>query len=311
MSAALLVGALPAAFAQKSEPVAPAKTENAQKRQRLIKIKNVQSALVAYQLDPQHNARPLALGPLDKVAAKTDEKGTFDLPEGIEQIVSVDPQNVLLVSYQSGNDESIRRLQELIDVLDQPLRQVEIEATVVQVTPEDARDFGIMPSAGNGAMRNPTEVVAPLTAQLGYVRNNFAARLNALIADGRAKVIAAPRVTAINNMSATLGAKVEIGPLTDGKRTYNFAPSGVDLRITPTINGDDTVTLLIDAASLLKTKYEATSIVNVRDGDTMALMGFSSLFAPAGVINPPNMVIFVTARIIRRAGDDELVGPGK
>ncbi len=315
LGAALLVGATSTAFAQNDETPAPAKTERAQVKTHLIKIKNLPSAIVAYTLDPKHNPRPLGLGENNVVwfAEKpdTEEKGTFELPGDITQIVSIDPQNVILVA--GGSDQDIRRLMELIDVLDQPLRQVEIEAQIIQITPEDAREFGITPAEKrNGAAQDATQMVVPLTPQLGFVRNNFTAKLNKLIADDKVKVLAAPRVTTINNLSATLRANTGSAPSTDPKRPFASREMGADLKLTPTINGDDTITLLIDAAALLEAKSNVTSIINLRDGDTFALAGLSSLFAPADAVDPPNIVVFVTARIIRRVADDvNIVTPGK
>src|SRR4028118_1911209 len=64
----------------------------------------------------------------------------FTLPEGIDQMVAIDPQNALLVY---GTEEGLRELEALIAFLDRPLRQVEIEAQFVQVNTQDVNQFGI------------------------------------------------------------------------------------------------------------------------------------------------------------------------
>ena len=303
LAVAAVVAAPSIVFAQETEPPALVKMResDSQNRQRLVKIKNLPSAMIVYMLDPKNNPRPAGVA-ADK-SDKPDEKGTFDLPGSITQIVSVDPQNVLLI--KGGSDEDIRRLLELIDVLDQPMRQVELEAQCVQVSLDDARLFGIEFPRNESVVlrRNPGEKL-PVGFNIGSIRNNFTARLNALVANNRAKIITAPRVTALNNLSATMEMKVDIGTLSDGKRTFTFEPVGAKLTITPTINGDDTVTLLISADSKDNADSKLSAIANVRDGDTIALSGLSSLFAPAGAIESPNVLIFLTARILRRAGDD-------
>ena len=279
--------------------------------------------------------------------------GSFDLPGDIQQIVSVDPQNVLLVA--GGSDEDIRRLQELIDVLDQPLRQVEIEAQFVELRSQDARSFGIDFSTARGNFDAATTGLAsdpvPGAFQIGFVRNNFTARLNALIADNRAKVITAPRVTAINNLTASLfSTESRALILTQVSQNINgnqqagqnllFINSTTGLTVTPTINGDDTVTVLMrptvttsDGAGALATRTSRTleTIANVRDGDTIALGGLKAvsnsrqnykvpllgdipfiggLFRSKTITeNESELIIFLTARIIRRAGDDIIV-PG-
>ena len=325
LGAAASLFAMPNVFAQTTGPTAPAapvQTVPNAKKVRIIKTKNAPSALLAYQIDPAHNPPPMMLqatgkpgstfyGNLngDKADGKIEDrpKGAFDLPGDIEQVISVDPQNVLL--SVGGSDEDFQRLQELVDVLDQPLRQVEIEAQFIEVSPEDARQFGIDFSTkdADGAQAETEDAPKQTRAmpRIGFVRNNFTARLNALIAANRAKIITAPRVTAINNLSASLGAEERFSVLSKDKRSLTFLSRGANLEVTPTINGDDTVTLLITSSGKGETAKVpgVTIIANVRDGDTFALGGLSPLFAGAGNSTPPNMLVFVTARIIRRAGD--------
>ena len=79
--------------------------------------------LTRISLDPKLNARPVDLGDMNinQFGAQRDEedKGAFTLVGDIEPIVSVDAQYVILVTGVSKAD--MRRLNELIDVLDQPL----------------------------------------------------------------------------------------------------------------------------------------------------------------------------------------------
>ena len=276
--------------------------------------------------------------------------GNFNLPDGIEQVVSVDPQNVLLVAYEDGNDEAVRQLEDLITVLDQPLRQVEIEAQFVELQSQDARAFGIDFSTSRGNFDAATTgfASAPVQGafQIGFVRNTFTARLNALVADNRAKIITAPRVTAINNLTANLtsterrtliltSVAQNIGGGQQAAQQLLFIDTQTGLTVTPTINGDDTITVLMrpqvstqDGTSGLGTitRRELTTIANVRDGDTIALGGLRvvrntaqnyrvPLLADIPLIgrlfqsrtiteNESELIIFLTARIIRRAGSD-------
>ena len=280
--------------------------------------------------------------------------GSFELPGDIEQIVSVDPQNVLLVA--GGSDEDIRRLQELIDVLDQPLRQVEIEAQFVELSTQDAQTFGIDFSTSRGNFDASTTGFAaqPQTGsvQIGFVRNNFQARLSALIAANRAKAITAPRVTAINNLTATLSSS-ETRPLLLNTVQQNIAggqqqgqtllgiTSTTQLTVTPTINGDDTITVLMqptvqtqDGTGGFSTQRsrQLITVANVRDGDTIALGGLKTantqrqnykvpilgdipliggLFrSKTDSDNETELIIFLRAKIVRRAGDNVGAVPG-
>ena len=400
------------------------------RRQKTIKIKNVASAIIAYQLDPANNPSPIQLeeakrsnrgylkgtdatnalaGTGDDASAgfntfnqndfaqtRTNPylsnsassqvrpqvrssaqfggngnnnnnnnnrgggggnnnqnggaNGSFSLPDGIEQIVSVDPQNVLLIAYEEGSEQSVRDLQELIDVLDQPLRQVEIEAQFVELQSQAASAFGIDFSTSRGNFDAATTgfASAPVAGafQIGFVRNNFTARLNALVADNKAKVITAPRVTAINNLTATLtstetrsliltSVAQNIGGGQQQAQQLLFINTVTGLTVTPTINGDDTVTVLMrprvssqDGTTGLgtRTTRELVTVANVRDGDTIALGGLKvvrnrsinykvpllgdipfigGLFKSKTLSEDESeLIIFLTARIVRRAGDD-------
>lgn len=279
--------------------------------------------------------------------------GSFDLPGDIQQLVSVDPQNVLLVA--GGTEEDIRRLQELIDVLDQPLRQVEIEAQFIDLQTQDATAFGIDFSTSRGNVDASTTGLASAPVQgsfqVGFARGNFQARLNALIADNRAKLITAPRVTAINNLTATL-VSTERRPLIltsvsqniGGQQAQNqrliFVSTTVGLTVTPTINGDDTITVALqpevsnqDGSTGLGniTQRRLLTIANVRDGDTIVLGGLKRLTTSRQNFKVPllgdipligglfrsktvsdtesELIIFLTAKIVRRVGDDVAV-PG-
>ena len=282
--------------------------------------------------------------------------GTFDLPGDIQQILSVDPQNVLLVA--GGSDEDVRNLQNLIDVLDQPLRQVEIEAQFVELSTQDSRALGVNFTTSRGNFDASSNL--PLTIQgtpvagsisVGFVRGNFQTRLDALIANNRAKVITAPRVTAINNLTATLQSQ-ETRPLILTTVQQNIGggqqagqnligiTNTIGLTVTPTINGDDTVTVLMEPRVTtqsgntglgVQTSRFLRTIANVRDGDTIALGGLKRVSNERNNTKIPllgdlpligglfrsstlsetetELIVFLTARIVRRAGDDGIV-PG-
>lgn len=283
--------------------------------------------------------------------AQGGAQGTFELPGDIQQLVSVDPQNVLLVA--GGSDEDLRRLQSLVDVLDQPLRQVEIEAQFIDLTTNDARSFGIDFSTSRGNIDAATTGFAsgpvPGSIQIGFVRGNFQARLNALVANNRAKVITAPRVTAINNLTASLesnqsrpliltSVSQNIGGQQAQAQQLLFITTRVGLTVTPTINGDDTITVAMapeistqDGSTGLGniTVRRVRTIANVRDGDTIVLGGLKQLTNNRSNFRVPlladipligglfrsrninetetELVVFLTARIVRRAGDDTIV----
>lgn len=301
LGASLVAGASSVAFAQTVEQVAPAKIEAADKKARAIKIVNVPSALIAYWLDPAHNPRPLILG-AGELPQPTD-KGAFDLPDGISQIVSIDGQNLVLIR---GTSESLRQVAELIEILDQPLRQVQLEAQFVEMSKADFKTFGFDFSGSEEATPQ---------IEFGFVRNNFTARLNALIAGGNAKIIWAPPVTAINALNARIISSAR--EVVDGK------PVTVtnDYRITPTLNGDGTLTVSFKITENENNEADEigrSTIANLHDGDAIALLGVISaqyhMDNRIAVVDTKNLrptdperviVVFLTGRVIRSADETQ------
>ena len=273
----------------------------------------------------------------------------FSLPTGVESLVAIDPQNALLVV---GTPEGIQQLEQIIGFLDRPLRQVEIEAQFVTVGTTDLAQFGIDFTSSNGPFRLNTTGRAPAASpgsiSVGFVRNNFRATLTALESRGRSKTVSAPRVTAINNLTATIESNTETpflltsvtsnlnGTNNDSQDLLTLTTT-VGLTVTPTINNDDTITVVMSPtveatapptiAGIPGTTTSNTidTIANLKDGDTIALGGLRTKANSTTKTGVPilrnipllgklfesnnkseietELIIFVTARIIRRIDD--------
>ncbi len=291
---------------------------------RAIRVQNVPPSMIAYQLDTQHNKMPVFFNvpwsPPPKYVANfkgtKPAKGPFDLPDGVHLAAS-DEQNLLFVA--GANAEGIAQLQELVSFLDQPMRRVEIEAQIVELSAEDIKQFGIdfpAPKDGTPAI--------PGAFQVGFVRNNFQERLDKLVEAGVAKTSSTQPLTIINNTS--LAVSLRSGPIDNTGANQSkplVAPAeGSDtiLNFTPTINGDDTITVLMGIATLPNNinRSGLETIANVRDGDTIALGGLKQSLIPnkvptlediplisflgrsKTVVDSERMtLVFVTARILR------------
>ena len=75
------------------------------------------------------------------------------------------------------------------------------------------------------------------------------------------------------------------------------------MQLTPTINNDNTITVLIENSIQMPGDPATTggqklqSVANVRDGETIALAGFDDIESGQSTLT------FLTARIIRRADE--------
>lgn len=277
--------------------------------------------------------------------------GGFDLPEGVDRIIAVEPQNALLVF---GTTEGVNRLQEIVSILDQPLRQVEIEAQFVTISSAEARNLGVSFSGSNGTFSLTRPNTGGGSTVLGFVRGNFQATLSALISKNRLKVVQSPRVTAINNLTAsllsttrtpiilqTINTNVNNGINQQTAQRLIYINTSIGLTVRPTINNDDTITVVMQPEVSTQTDVgnavgapqvntqKVQTVANVRDGDTIALGGLRTktiirnkdripVLSKIPLIgqfftnvtntdSDTDLIIFVTARIIRRADDNTAV----
>lgn len=264
---------------------------------RAIRVKNAPPSLIAWQLDPKNNAMPaffnVPYAPPIKYAADYKEpervKGPFDLPDGV-RVAAADEQNLLFVA--GADTQQIARLQELVDILDQPLRQVEIKAQLVELPVAELKQSGL---GADAATPDAPGVAAPVTGalQLGFERGDFQGRITELVEAGNAKVLSTEPLKITNNTG--LAVSLRFGPIDNTGANQNKLPpapkegSDTILTLTPTINGDDTITVLMDIATLPATINPSglTTVANLRDGQTIALTGLQSSAFPRETNAPP------------------------
>lgn len=193
--------------------------------------------------------------------------------------------NSLIVTDVRENIDAIRQL---VAILDQPEPQVEIEARIVVATRNFSRDVGIQLSGlvvgarGSGAQGGtlPTGATTPGVPVPGGVPDRSpdnslfssipntviglttgvfgTAQINMLISageqKGQAKVIATPRVTALNNREAIIESKTQIpivtvqpGQAAGGAviATTTYVDVPLKLQITPQITDEGTIVLQV------------------------------------------------------------------
>lgn len=237
--------------------------------------------------------------------------------------IEIDPRsNSLIVTDVAAN---IAAIKQLVAILDQPEPQVEIEARIVVASRNFSRDIGVQLTAllsgargsgiGGGTLPDtPAGVRLPLTPNpnitndlmskiantaIGLTTGVFGtAQLSAIISageqKGQAKVIATPRVTAVNNEAAEIKSSTKIpittiqpGSGTGGAliATTTYVDVPLRLAITPQITDQGTVILTVTAensstatvvggaqAPAINTQSMQTKVV-VPDGGTTVVGG--------------------------------------
>ena len=321
------------AFAQPNVSTPTAKTETTTldaATWRAIHVRNVRPSLIAWQLDGAHNVMPAFLNvpyiaPMKQsvdLNAPERVNGPFGLPEGV-QLAASDERNLLFVA--GADAAQIAQLQESVEVLDQPLRHTELEAQFVELSAKDAEAFGI---ASDAATPGAPALQAPQTGkfQVGFVREDFQKRIDKLVKDDKATIVSTQPQNIINNTG--LAISLRSGPIDNTGANQNKAPlapkdgSDTIITLTPTINGDDTITVLMNIATAPENMNPAglMTVANVRDGQTIALTGlpasvlphqapkvqnvggipfYSELFQSKTAKDDRVTLIFVSARVVR------------
>jgi type IV pilus assembly protein PilQ len=218
----------------------------------------------------------------------------------------------------SGPPTGCARIKALLADLDTPQQQVTLEAKVIAINKAKTKDLGIdwswdltpqypevktiaAVSDSNGKVTEPSNTTITRKTNKGTIKFGgspsgvpyefyYQAKINALISNGNAKILASPKLTTINSKEARILIGDRIPVLTekveDGKTTttVEYIDVGIKLTYTPTITDDGTVTakvhtevstptLVSDIKNYRITTREAETTVCMKDGETMVIGG--------------------------------------
>jgi len=243
--------------------------------------------------------------------------------------------NTLIVTDVKENIDSIRRL---VELLDQPEPQVEIETRVVVANRTFSRDLGVqlnaivLSSRGGNIGLNTAPGYAPATGQqntigfrpggipqgilnpagglgagnpntvIGLTTGIFGtAQISALItaaeSKGQAKIVATPRVTALNNRPAQIESGSQIPVVTPQQTsgsnavlfTTTFVSVPLRLSVTPQITDAGTVILHVtvenNSVNLTLTNSLGTPGVDTQRMSTEVLVPDGGTTVMGGVLN--------------------------
>lgn len=255
-------------------------------------------------------------------ARATELKKALDpIATGLKlKVEADDTSNALLFT---GSPAGLDRIKGIIADLDLPQKQVELEAQVVAISKTNTKDLGIdwswdktptfpeyepatygwvqNPNTGTYEWRqtNPATVTRPAnTGVIRYGRSPeglpyefyYQAKINALVSNGNAKVLAKPKVSTVNGKEAriligdripVLVEKTDNGKTTD---TVEYVDAGIKLTYTPRVNSDGSIsasvrtevsspTMVAEMKNYKITTREADTNVCVKDGETIIIGG--------------------------------------
>lgn len=188
--------------------------------------------------------------------------------------------NTLIVT---DTEKALNNVKRFISIIDTPVKQVLIEARIVEASSSFTEEFGIrwggqyqdtpnikFPNSinigqGGGAgltgtdgflVDLPAASAAGSGGALGISLGSFAGILNldlelsAAEVDGDAKIISSPRIVTTNGKAATISQGTDVPFVTpasgSGPATVTFKKAVLQLDVTPQISADNTINLKID-----------------------------------------------------------------
>ena len=226
------------------------------------------------------------------------------LPKNIPQtnVKVVKEQNALLVS---GTSEDIVKTREFLNTIDIPTPQVQIDAVVVEYSRDVERDFGVeFGSSEEGKHRfaypylewhrgwksGESAIEDFAKGTIGVLNDDFWVWLRLMEKEGKAKVLAQPRITVLNGNKATMNVgqteyfKIVTG--TSENPTYRFQSIsfGITLNITPWISQGGQITAEVspeisnamgrsEEGTPNVFKRSVTTTVRLENGQTLVLGG--------------------------------------
>ena len=214
--------------------------------------------------------------------------------------VYVNPEVNALVLY--GTPAEYERVKNLLETLDVELKQVSVEAKILAIDKDESKNLGVEWSWAsipqNSSTRDDNMDAANAYGLIqfgrafGNVRNEwyFSAKINALVTNGKAKVLSRPNVMTIQGREAVINVGQEIPIPTEQVtnstvwNSFRYKDVGITLKYTPRINEDGTITAKVYTAVSTPDFVEdlgvykfntrsAETTVTVRDGEPMVIGG--------------------------------------
>jgi type IV pilus assembly protein PilQ len=223
--------------------------------------------------------------------------------------VTVDERTNSIIAYQT--QENLDELRRIVTQLDIPVRQVMIEARIVEASVDYDKELGVSWSAsslgpgnfviggGDGTLANATETyvdmgaTAPTSSMgIGFITDNtiLDLQLSAMEKTGNGEVVSQPKVVTADKETAKVlkGTEVPYSTVSDSGTQVEFKEAALSLEVTPQITPDNRIIVNVkvtkdepDYANAVAgvppiKKNEVDAQVLVNDGETIVIGGVYS-----------------------------------
>ena len=215
-----------------------------------------------------------------------------------EKKISIDPiTNSILFSGSSTDEERVRSA---IKAMDVATKQITLEAKIISINKEDSKNLGInwnwdkipqnSEDSNNSSNNDDDEDFGGVVHFGASYEFRFNATLNALFANGKAKILATPRIITVPGKEASIFIGDHIPVLTEKiengitVNTTEYVDAGIKLTYTPLVSEDDmitsavhtevsTPTLVSEIKNYKITSRTADTYVRMRNGETLIIGG--------------------------------------
>ena len=195
----------------------------------------------------------------------------------------------------TGNGGEEAKLRDALALLDVATKQVTLEAKIIAISVEDEKNLGVtwdwtvLPQSEDTGSSSSSKYGGIIDLSHGYTAR-FQATVNALITNGKAKILATPRLITIPGKAASIFIGDHIPVLTDKiengttTTTTSYVDAGIKLSYTPIVSDDgyitsvvhtevSTPTLVSELKNYKITSRTADTNVRMRNGETLVIGG--------------------------------------
>lgn len=226
-------------------------------------------------------------------------KEVVDALKGVvEKGLSFDPvTNSILFSGSTGDETKLR---DALKVLDVATKQVTLEAKIISMNVNDAKELGLQWSWSELPERQTSDsgssddkMGGQFHIGFGYTAR-FESLLSALNKQGKANILATPRIITIPGKKASIFIGDHIPVVTDktsssGSTTSSteYVDAGIKLEYTPIVSDDDFITATVHSEVSTPTKETGTQNYRItsRTADTNVRMRNGETLVIGGLIN--------------------------
>jgi len=217
------------------------------------------------------------------------DKAVETISRAIPNIIAVknDDSNSIIIR---GMPDDLKEAQKIISSLDKRIPQIIIEGKVVEVSQSGLSDIGIIWGKEQGSFKFSVNKSTGGISQ----SDDVLGAINALIASGKASILANPKITALDGKEAeiNIGSRIPYAvpagsTSTSTQWTVQYIDAGVNLKILPNVASDGTIVSTIKPEVSNVSEWRTTSAgefpvistrnasvtVRIKDGETLVIGG--------------------------------------